>query len=191
MPRRWSSANSAARSTVASPVTMTSACSLMTSTLSRGAARETATMRLPVPFRSISASGGVLPVLSTTMRMGWSSFPAALRPARSSGDLTVREGSSASTVPIPTMMASLSALIRSTRAKSSVPEIFTCRRSLVDIFPSALMAMLMKTNGRICYCLHDDLHISPLQGHGAICGHPSPDSAERDCSAFIWGRRGG
>jgi hypothetical protein len=47
------------------------------------------------------------------------------------------------------MTASLSAFIPSTREKSDEPEIFTCLRSWVESFPSALIATLTWTKGRM------------------------------------------
>ena len=106
-------------------------------------------IRLPAPFLRMSALGGVFARLSMTTRTGFSSLPESSRILRNSSDLTVKLGSSERIVPIPTMMASVSQRNRSTRWKSRSPEIRTCFLRCVEIFPSALMAAFINTNGCI------------------------------------------
>jgi hypothetical protein len=60
------------------------------------------------------------------------------------------------------MTASHPALSRSTREKSCAPDILTCLRSRVDILPSALIAMLTTTYGRIAYRFYPACYFNPL-----------------------------
>ena len=85
----------------------------------------------------ILAFSGVLRLESATTRMG--SRPFLL------GRRVVREGSSASTVPIPTITAETRSLSRWTFARDSSEEIHCECPVRVAIRPSRLMANLRKT----------------------------------------------
>ena len=157
MPRSVSAPSAAARSTRSSP--WMSTITPRPSSQARVAASvrvvvQTTTCPPPASrnsLRSGSASGlPGRPMRETTATLvGCDGRPPRSRAARKSGSRTVRPGSSPSSVRPPTITASAAARSWSTRALSAAPEMRAPPRATVSILPSAVMAMLTSTCGRV------------------------------------------